>query len=375
VEVTFSRKKLLPWLILAAGISGFVVLQATKPKPAEATPQERVWRVAVQVLQPQVLAPQVRGLAQVVTQGEITYLSPIAARLEALPVISGQWMQPGQPLFTLDRKEVALTVSEAKAKLAQAQAQADFAQASLTRLKALNSQKLTSQNDLEQAIQGVAVQQANLNAAQVALDKALLNQKRSNQVAPSQGRITQVFTSQDNLLPANGKILSFLPEAGLRLRLRLSDAHTRAIEAALDLEQSVSLSLEQRPQAQFVFETFEGQASAKGSLAVFKPLNDTQDLRNLQPESVQSVVMVLPSLSDVYFIPYAALYGRDGVYLLDPQNRLIRATVQVLGQTRNSEGDWGLLVAGDSLKPGESLLTTHLPNAITGLKVDATSGL
>ena len=37
-------RKLLPILIRALGIGGFVALKATRPKPDPVVPQERVWQ-------------------------------------------------------------------------------------------------------------------------------------------------------------------------------------------------------------------------------------------------------------------------------------------------------------------------------------------
>ncbi|MDY6814957.1 MAG: hypothetical protein SV598_03620 [Pseudomonadota bacterium] len=45
-------KRLLPLIILAIGVAGFVFLKATRPEPAEVSDSERSWQVDVQSVQP-----------------------------------------------------------------------------------------------------------------------------------------------------------------------------------------------------------------------------------------------------------------------------------------------------------------------------------
>lgn len=70
-------------------------------------------------------------------------------------------------------------------------------------------------------------------------------------------------------------------------------------------------------------------------------------------------------------IPFSALYGADSVYLLSSEGRMERARIERIGEALGSNGERRLLVSGDALVSGAQLITTHLPNAITGLKVDA----
>ena len=50
--------------------------------------------------------------------------------------------------------------------------------------------------------------------------------------------------------------------------------------------------------------------------------------------------------------------------------RMERARIERIGEARGSNGERRLLVSGEALVPGAQLITTHLPNALTGLKVD-----
>lgn len=69
-------------------------------------------------------------------------------------------------------------------------------------------------------------------------------------------------------------------------------------------------------------------------------------------------------------IPFSALYGADSVYLLTSEGRMKRVEVERIGEAAGRNGERSLLVSGEALVPGARLITTHLPNAVTGLKVD-----
>jgi hypothetical protein len=47
-----------------------------------------------------------------------------------------------------------------------------------------------------------------------------------------------------------------------------------------------------------------------------------------------------------------------------------RVTVKRLGEARGSNGERRVVVSAEGLEAGDSLITTHLPNAMTGLKVE-----
>ena len=82
------------------------------------------------------------------------------------------------------------------------------------------------------------------------------------------------------------------------------------------------------------------------------------------------VTLERAALSNTVSIPFSALYGADSVYLLSSDGRMERARIERSGEARGSNGERRLLVSGEALVSGAQLITTHLPNAVTGLKVD-----
>jgi putative NADH-flavin reductase len=58
------------------------------------------------------------------------------------------------------------------------------------------------------------------------------------------------------------------------------------------------------------------------------------------------------------------------VYLIADDNRMQRVSIERVGEALSANGERRLLVAGGALTLGARLIITHLPNALTGLKVD-----
>jgi hypothetical protein len=75
----------------------------------------------------------------------------------------------------------------------------------------------------------------------------------------------------------------------------------------------------------------------------------------------------------VVSVPYTALFGGNRVYRIE-QGRLRAVDVEVLGEAAGDAdapaAQGARLLVRGALKNGESLLATHLPNAVSGLKVE-----
>jgi hypothetical protein len=74
--------------------------------------------------------------------------------------------------------------------------------------------------------------------------------------------------------------------------------------------------------------------------------------------------------ADVVAVPYTALYGNDRLYKL-VDGRLQGITVTALGDYAGAGDQSMLLVKSSQLHVGDQLVTTHLPNAMTGLRAEA----
>ncbi|MDX1818352.1 MAG: RND transporter, partial [Marinobacter sp.] len=112
---------------------------------------------------------------------------------------------------------------------------------------------------------------------------------------------------------------------------------------------------------------FAGLSDPAGAEAILSLQGDPSGLR---PGALLPVVLQRPSRDRSVVVPFSALYGADTVYLMDDDHRMQRVEVERIGEVQNPGGERMLLIAGDRLKNGQQLITTHLPNAISGLKVE-----
>ena len=67
-------------------------------------------------------------------------------------------------------------------------------------------------------------------------------------------------------------------------------------------------------------------------------------------------------------LPFQALYGNDRIYRVNDEERLETLLVEQVGTIFDQDVE-KLLVRGETLQEGDRIVSTHLPNAVQGLKV------
>ena len=88
-----------------------------------------------------------------------------------------------------------------------------------------------------------------------------------------------------------------------------------------------------------------------------------------EPGRTISVALTLPELSEVIALPPVALYGTDRIYRVT-DSRLEAVTVNHLGYRTNSNDQREILIKSDQLNAGDKIITTQLPNAVSGMLVE-----
>jgi hypothetical protein len=94
-----------------------------------------------------------------------------------------------------------------------------------------------------------------------------------------------------------------------------------------------------------------------------------------QPSTLALGTFIELSLSlgtqdNVIVMPFNALYGLNRVYRLN-DGYLEAVKISRVGEYEDSDGQTQLLIRGDNLNEGDRIVSTQLPNAITGLRVEA----
>lgn len=402
-------KRLFPLIILALGVLGFLALKMTRPEPAEVSATERSWRVSTQIVEPGRHTPLLPLYGQVVAPEQLNVTVTLAGRIDARPVSEGERVQAGDLLVALDDADIEPVLTQAKAQVADLKAQLqseqvrhrndraaikserairDNAARQLERTKALVKRNLASQENLEAATDALARAELTVSTRQRAIDEhpsrlqsleaklaqaeanlAIIERdaKRAQLTAPFDGVVTDVRVAPGDLVARNEPLLSLYPDKNLELRARVPALFRAELLDALVRGETL-MATSEGGEHRFELVRFAGTADAAGTEAILALVGNGGGLR---PGELLPVNLQRPERPDTVAIPFSALYGANAVYLMTQDQRMERVRIERIGEALADNGERWLLVAGETMKPGAQLITTHLPNAMTGLKVES----
>lgn len=114
----------------------------------------------------------------------------------------GQEVRKGDVLFTIDSRSYRAELARAQADLARARSQAELGRSEAARAKKLSELQAISTESYEQRRSAAAEAQANVAAAQAAVDAARLNLEFTQVRAPISGRAGRALVTAGNLVSA-----------------------------------------------------------------------------------------------------------------------------------------------------------------------------
>ncbi|PLA74023.1 secretion protein HlyD [Hydrogenovibrio sp. SC-1] len=400
------KKWLYPLLIIAGAMGVFAFLKATKPvqPPVEIT--QKRWAVQAQTLTLQTLAPMHTLYGKVESTKMVAVVAPVSGVVERLPLKSGEHFEPGALIVAMADTDLNLPLAIAQADVDDIAQQLKLEKLAFendrkrlafeTRLMALNSREverssrllkkdLASQAVLDQA-KAVLIRQeqvvaaAQLTVAQhqakqsqlearLAKAKATLMQRRVNLErgqlkADFKGRIAEVLVAEGSQVSQGAALLRFYPLDSLELRAKLPSTERRSVYDSLQSSRPMYAVFEmQGHHYQLPLNRLAGESETSGVDAFFAL---PAALGVLRPGDMIDVQFYQSPVQDVFPVPLTAVYGRERVYVIE-QGHLQKRQIKVVGETK-IDGVMHALLQGD-LQAGEQLLTTHLPNAMTGLSV------
>ena len=400
-------RKLLPLLMIALGIAGFLLLKATRPEPAEVSATERSWLVQVQKVKPTRATPVLPLYGEVVAPDLQTITATLAGRIDRLPVREGKQVSEGDLLVALDSADIEPVLAQARAQVADLEAQVrseqvryrndqqslesekailDNARRQFERIQSLVERNLASRENLEAATDALARAEltlrireraiaehparlqsleARLSQARASLSTAELDGERAVSTAPFDGMVTNLQVAAGDQVSRSQALLSIYPIQGLEVRARVPQMYLGELVDALAGGATLTATAEDSG-LRFELVRFAGLSDPAGTEAVLELNGESGALR---PGALQPLLLQRPARDNLITIPFSALYGADSVYIMTDDNRMQRVTVQRVGEALSENGERRLLIASEHLKPGMRLITPHLPNAITGLKV------
>lgn len=406
-----TRKWKLPLIIALVAAGVIFVLTATKPSPPKAETTEKAWLVDAEALKFSAHHPTLSLLGTVSSPFEAELTAIIQADVLSVPVREGDRVSQGQVLLSLDKQDVQSRVTQREADLQELEAQMlaennryqsdqkllkeeskllQVARDAFARQQRLKSSNLVAQERLEQAESQVAQNALAVTARQQAIDdhpnrvrqleakisraKALLadaqrDMKRSDIRAPFDGVVTSVLVAPGERVQVGQLLVGVYDLDQSEVRSQIPDKYLSIIRKALNEGQKiVANAVYQGMAVEFELARLAGQTNlgAGGVDAFFIPVSSRE------PFILNTTVRLntrLPALENTFTLPVSALYGTDRIYRVE-EGRIYAETTTVLGTLKDLEGRTRIIADSAGFREGDLIITTQLPNAISGLKVE-----
>ena len=188
LRVRYASAALLLWLPLM-GCSQEKKEDAAKPKvgPVEEVPPA----VSVSKVEKKDLVISIPLTGTLKAQMEVDISSKTPGRLSSVKVDMGQEVEKGDTLATLENRDTAMSIKQAQAQLASAQAQKDQANLDVDRMKKLQESGASTDSEFTGIKTKQALASSSYDAANAMLSLAKENLNNSVLKAPFSGTITK----------------------------------------------------------------------------------------------------------------------------------------------------------------------------------------
>lgn len=399
-----------PKTILMGTLLFVIFLIFTKPQSASVESTETTYSVEATTVYPMPIPSSLYLYGMVEAPEKTTLVSTVSSHVHETLFKEGMRVHAGDVLVALDALEPELVYKQRAADLQESEAliiaeenryQNDIAALaheeallalytkSLDREKQLAQKKMGSEANVDKAQQSVETQalvvetrmlsladhparlaqlQARYEKASALEMQAKIDLSRTQIMSPYNARVAKVHVSPLERVQIGSPLVDIFKSDDLEVRVQIP---TRYIDA---FEKSRADNLPIRARAivdgknyPLVFSrlTSESDPGHGGVDAFFTVDKNAPHLSLGRPVDV---VLELPSLTSVIAIPVTALHGHDHVFKIE-NNRLVNVSVELTGE-RLSKGTRQYLITSPHLKPGDTVLTSLLPNAVSGIRVN-----
>lgn len=406
------RRVLLPVVILMIAIAVFVVLNLSKPERKTVERPEKIWRVNTIPVTFQQISPIITLYGRVETPRRATLNAALSADITQVNVLEGDIVTAGDILLTLDNSDVDLLLSQREADLAEVDALIDsekaryqrdqglltnekallvLAEKAVTRAQKLDASRLVTRSSLDDVVanqqrQVVTLKRlqhdinehparlAGLKArqarAKALLDQAQLDLDRSLIKAPFNGRIANLNASLGDRVRTGDNLLSIYDLDNLEVRAQIPGRYLKQIRDGLSQGNNAKASavLEGKSLV-FTLARLSGE-TRQDSGGVDGLFTLAGGEHTLALGTFLELSLSLDTKDNVVVMPFNALYGLNRVYRIK-DGHLEAVNITRVGEYQDSNNQTQLLIRSDDLQEGERVVSTQLPNAITGLRVEA----
>jgi len=373
-----KAKVVVPVVILAVAFLGVATLLATSQRlrPAQPDPVPTAVRV-VQVL-PEMVRMAVHAQGSVAPRTETDLVPEVSGTVVWVSpnLVSGGYFEQGELLLRVDDRDYQNSVDRAEASISRAEAEDQLAQFNLTRAIELESEKLISQSDLENAVRTANVTKATLRDAHVVLEQTERDLARTQIRAPFTGLVRNERVDVGQFVSRGASVASVYGSDYVEVRLPVADRQLAYLSVPLtqrgELDGDapvVTLSAsfagaEQQWFGRIVRTEAEIDAASRMVHAVAR-IRAGEDGNTMPPPVGLFVQAEIEGrlVDNVTVLPRSALRNDNQVLVMDEERRLQYRTVEILRIYR----DEVYIVEG--LSKGEVVCISPLQTVVSGMLV------
>lgn len=406
-----NRSKLLPLIILLITVFVLILFKLSQPQPPVKTQSETIWSVQTHKLETGARSPELELYARVESPYTATITSVIDADVKSLDVSEGQLVTQGQPLIILDDTDAEVIYIDRASNVAELEASIQLeknrykndmkslnleknlvalAEKKLAREEKTSKVNLTSQSSFDTQKQALQNQRLALNARQLSVTdhaarlmqleaklergRALAQQAKNNLtratvLAPFDGIILKTMVSPGERVRSGETLLEMYDSEKIELRAQLPQKFIPIVKQTLaDKQPLYALVKTETDEITVSLDRVSGSIneSKHGIDALFQL--DSIHANKLTIGDTLETTLKLPALDNVYSVPVSSIYGTNRIYRIEDE-RLVAIDVEKVG-SQYQKGKQFILIRNEDLRAGDLIITTQLPHALSGLKVE-----
>lgn len=376
VEVHLFTKKFIGTLVTLSVVA-LVFSGCSEKNPASAASSSSMATAAVPVVVAKAsqrdMPVQVTAIGNVQAYSTVTVKSLVDGEIQKAYFTEGQDVRKGDLLFTIDARPFQAALHQSEAKLAQDQAQAEYAKAEAKRYTELEKEGIVSQIQFEQFSSNAQALDAAVRADQAAVENAKIMLGYCSISSPIDGRTGSLLVHPGNLVKTNDTSLVVINQ--------VSPIYVDFSVPEQDLPQ-VKQHQQQGKLRVLAYPSGDKANASKGNLTF---INNTVDAntgtielkgtfqnsdRKLWPGQFVNVVVDLTVQRNATVVPSQAVQnGEQGqyVYVVKPDHTADFRPVTV-GNTLE-----GVTIVDKGVQPGETVVTNGQLRLYPGAKVSLKS--
>lgn len=396
--------------ILGGALLAVALLILTKPHSVSVNNTEPSYPVEAKTVYPMPLPTSLSLYGIVEAPEKTTLVSTVSSHVRDTMVKEGAFVRAGDILVSMDslepeliykqraadtREIEALIVAEENrftndtAALAHEQALLDLYTKHLNREQQLAQKKMGSESNVDKAQQAVESQSLVVKTRTLSLSdhptrlaqlearyekasalemQAKLDLARTQIISPYSARIARVHVSPLERVQMGSPLLDIFKSDALEVRVQIPSRYITAFEKThadkLPIRARATIDGKKYP---LVFSRLTSETDpGHGGVDAFFTID--KNAPHLALGRPVDITLEIPTLLPVIAIPVTALHSHDRVFKIE-NDRLVNVAVVLTGERLTKQGRQ-LLITSNELNPGDRVLTSLLPNAVSGIRVD-----